>query len=99
MTKNLSEIRVANRCPVPIVRGVNWNWKWFRAMALVALLALGSGCGGIHASKSVSPLDFLLPGSGFLRTDMARPPTASPSGVPATEPMMPAASAPVVPVS
>ena len=30
------------------------------ALALVAVLA--SGCSGINASKSVSPIDFLLPG-------------------------------------
>jgi hypothetical protein len=41
---------------------VNSNWKWFRAGALVALLALGAGCSGIHASKSISPATFLLPG-------------------------------------
>jgi hypothetical protein len=29
---------------------------------LLAVLALGAGCSGINASKSVSPLDFILPG-------------------------------------
>ena len=62
MSKNHLENRVANPRPVPIVRSVKWNWKWFQAAALVALLALGAGCGGIRASKSVSPLDFFLPG-------------------------------------
>jgi len=33
-----------------------------RAASLVLLVAVGSGCSGIHATKSVSPLDFLLPG-------------------------------------
>ena len=28
----------------------------------VAVAAGGAGCGGINASKSVSPLDFFLPG-------------------------------------
>ena len=28
----------------------------------IALLALTAGCGGVHASKSISPLDFILPG-------------------------------------
>jgi len=38
------------------------NWKRFQLAALVAVLALGAGCSGIHASKSISPLDFILPG-------------------------------------
>jgi hypothetical protein len=35
----------------------------FRGLAWLALVLLlvGSGCSGINASKSVSPLDFLLP--------------------------------------
>jgi hypothetical protein len=33
-------------------------------VALVALI--GSGCGGLHASGSVSPIDFFLPGAGRL---------------------------------
>lgn len=48
---------------------MNPSNSWRRAVSLVkraALLALfvavGSGCSGIHATKSVSPLDFLLPG-------------------------------------
>ena len=47
---------------MPIVPLVKWNWKWFRSAALVALLAVGAGCSGIHASKSISPATFLLPG-------------------------------------
>jgi hypothetical protein len=43
------------------------NWKWLRGAALVALLAMGAGCSGIHASKSVSPATFLLP--GLLKND------------------------------
>jgi len=42
---------------------------WHRAASLIggaaalALFALvGSGCSGINASKSISPLDFILPG-------------------------------------
>jgi len=34
-----------------------------RGAALLALIAVvGSGCSGIHATKSISPLDFILPG-------------------------------------
>jgi hypothetical protein len=32
------------------------------AASLALIAVVGSGCGGIHASKSVSPLDFFLPG-------------------------------------
>lgn len=40
---------------------------------MLATIALcGSGCSGINASKSVSPLDFFLPGMGsFLKVDPA----------------------------
>ena len=33
---------------------------------MVVLPVLLSGCGGLHATGSVSPLDFLLPGAGKL---------------------------------
>jgi hypothetical protein len=43
--------------------------------ACVLLLALGgAGCGGITASKSISPLDFFLP--GLLQNDPPQRPTA-----------------------
>ena len=32
------------------------------ALVAIALLTLTAGCGGVNASKSVSPLDFILPG-------------------------------------
>jgi hypothetical protein len=47
---------------VSIVTRVNRNWKRIQWAMLAAVLALGAGCSGIHASKSVSPLDFILPG-------------------------------------
>jgi hypothetical protein len=43
-----------------------------------SVLALGAGCSGINASKSVSPLDFLLPGSGGLFHMQYKPPPAWP---------------------
>jgi hypothetical protein len=47
----------------------------------LALLPAGSlllgGCGGISASRTVSPLDFLLP--GVMKNDM--PPTNAPVAV------------------
>ena len=62
MKQNLPENSVANVCTLLIVPPVKWNWKWFRAAGLLAVVALGAGCSGIHASKSISPATFLLPG-------------------------------------
>ena len=60
--KNIPEIVVAMIVSAPIVPPVKWNSNWFRRAGLVALLAFGAGCSGIHASKSISPATFLLPG-------------------------------------
>jgi hypothetical protein len=39
-------------------------------MLPVASALFGAGCGGISASQSVSPLDFILPGAGhFLKAE------------------------------
>jgi hypothetical protein len=35
-------------------------------MMVAALVGFTAGCSGINASKSVSPLDFLIPGGGGL---------------------------------
>jgi len=44
------------------------------------LLLLGSGCGGVNASRSVSPLDFLIPGGGgLMRGLLYVPPAAVPA--------------------
>jgi hypothetical protein len=40
--------------------------------AFVGMMALMAGCSGIHASKSVSPLDFILP--GLMKNDAPTPP-------------------------
>jgi hypothetical protein len=34
------------------------HWRWFVPLAIIVTC----GCSGINASKSISPLDFLLPG-------------------------------------
>jgi hypothetical protein len=39
--------------------------------ALLLALTLSAGCSGINASKSVSPLDFLLP--GLIKNDAPAP--------------------------
>jgi hypothetical protein len=62
MSKILLENSVAKTRLVLIVRTVKWNWKWLRGASLLAVVALGAGCSGIHASKSISPATFLLPG-------------------------------------
>jgi hypothetical protein len=63
------------------VPSVKRNWKWFRALALVGLLALGTGCSGIHASKSISPLDFFLP--GIMQNETPAPQESIPPSHPA----------------
>jgi hypothetical protein len=40
---------------------------WLAVLAAVALF--GAGCGGISASRTVSPLDFFLP--GLIKNDVS----------------------------
>jgi hypothetical protein len=47
---------------------------WLMVLALAALLP-GAGCGGINATKSVSPLDFLIPGGLLFQPDLRETPT------------------------
>jgi hypothetical protein len=46
---------------------VRISWKFPGLALLLAAPLLLAGCGGISASRTVSPLDFLLP--GILRAD------------------------------
>jgi hypothetical protein len=47
---------------------VRIRWKFSLLAAFASLPLLVAGCGGISASRSVSPLDFLLPGvGGFIK--------------------------------
>ncbi len=62
MNQNLREFFVAKTFTTSIVPPVKWNWKCIRMAAVLAVLGCSAGCSGIHASKSVSPLDFLMPG-------------------------------------
>lgn len=50
-----------------------------------ALSLLVAGCSGVHASKSVSPIDFLIPGGGGLWRGLlyVPPPVSPPLPVPA----------------
>jgi hypothetical protein len=69
----VAEPRTASTVPL-----LPWNWKWFRAAAsLLALAALCAGCSGIHVSKSISPLDFLLP--GLMKVEPAKPQQPAPA--------------------
>ena len=36
-----------------------------KIMSLLVLIVLGAGCSGIQATKSFSPLDFIIPGLGM----------------------------------
>jgi len=46
-----------------------------RLLMVAALLSLAAGCSGVNASKSVSPLDFLIPsGGGLMRGLLYVPP-------------------------
>jgi hypothetical protein len=49
---------------------------------LAATSLLSSGCGGINASKTVSPLDFLLP--GIIKADPAPVPQNPAAPLPKT---------------
>lgn len=67
---------IANDLTTPILTFVRQNWI-IRSLALVSLILLcGTGCSGINASHSVSPLDFFLPGlGGFVKTEPVPPST------------------------
>ena len=52
------------------------EWKSFWLAVMVAGGVLLTGCGGINASKSISPASFFLPGFGDAK------PVPSPDSVP-----------------
>jgi len=43
--------------------------RWILAILCLGVVLIGSGCSGINASKSFSPLDFFLPGLLDSRTN------------------------------
>jgi hypothetical protein len=57
---------------------VSLNWKIVRVAACGSLFSLVAGCSGINASKSVSPLDFLIPGAGHFLHMQNTPPQPVP---------------------
>jgi hypothetical protein len=65
-------IRSCHRDGLFYTRQVRLSWKFLSLSLLTAVSLLTAGCGGISASKSVSPLDFLLP--GIIKSDPATVP-------------------------
>jgi hypothetical protein len=54
---------------------VKLNWKHTRLLTVLAAILPVAGCGGISATKSVSPLDFLIPGGLLYQPDLRQTPT------------------------
>ena len=79
MNTNRPENIVAKAMTTSIVMPMNRNWKCIQLVVLVATLALGAGCGGLHASKSISPATFLLPGLMMNETPAAQDSIISPA--------------------
>jgi hypothetical protein len=74
-----------------IVTRVKLKWQTFRLALMALLAALGAGCSGINASRSISPAMFLLPGLGKAETE----PTKAPQS-PNPEPQEIQASVPII---
>ena len=69
--------------------------KSLRLVACVGLLLVAAGCGGIRASKTVSPLDFLIPGGGGLMRGLLYVPPPAPPPLPdSTVAIVPATETP-----
>jgi hypothetical protein len=58
----IRSIRGCYQGEVIYTRQVRLKWKILSLATFVALAMVVDGCGGISASRTVSPLDFLLPG-------------------------------------
>jgi hypothetical protein len=54
---------------------VKLNWKHARWLLVLAALLSGAGCGGISATKTVTPLDFFIPGGLLLESKPVQTPT------------------------
>jgi hypothetical protein len=61
------------------------NWKILRLMFLPALLFAVAGCGGLSATKSISPASFLLPGLIQAAPQPVHPDSTLPAVEPGTE--------------
>jgi hypothetical protein len=62
---------------IPILRGVRLELKSFWLALLTVAGVLVTGCGGITASKSISPASFFIPGLGEARPAPASSPVPS----------------------
>jgi hypothetical protein len=58
----MQAIRGCYRGQVIYTRQVRFKWKILSLATFVALAMSVAGCGGLSASKSVSPIDFFMPG-------------------------------------
>jgi hypothetical protein len=66
---------------------VRLNLKILRLVLIAALWLPVMGCGGITATKSISPLDFFMPGiRGLLQADP--PPVCPDHDLPVEDPVM-----------
>jgi hypothetical protein len=54
---------------------VKLNWKHKTFLGAMTLLLLCSGCGGVSASRSVSPLNMFMPSTLLMQTDPKSSPT------------------------
>jgi hypothetical protein len=55
-------IKSCHRVRLFYIEQVRLNWNFAPLAMFVALALCAGGCGGISASHTVSPLDFLMPG-------------------------------------
>ncbi|HLH57021.1 MAG TPA: hypothetical protein VKY92_25805 [Verrucomicrobiae bacterium] len=61
------------------------NWKVLGLTILPVLLLSATGCGGLSATKSISPASFLLPGLIQATPPPAHPESTLPQAEPGTE--------------
>jgi hypothetical protein len=66
----MPSIRSCYRAKLIYTRQVRISWNFLCLTLLAAAPFLLGGCGGFSASRSVSPLDFLLP--GIIKADPAQ---------------------------
>jgi hypothetical protein len=64
---------------------MRFNYKLSRLATVLTMGLLLAGCGGINASKSVSPASFFLPGLMKVEPKESRPDTTVPAPPPVTQ--------------